>query len=210
MNIASIRKEYKLKELDHEHLLSEPIEQFELWLKEAIEADANEPTAMNLSTVDTHGQPHARIVLLKGIQDGFFQFFTNYDSAKGQDLQLNNKAALTFFWPELERQVRILGRVEKLDTATSDVYFYSRPIDSQWGACASPQSQQIESRQLIEQNLIALKEQMGNKVKRPENWGGYGLIPHYFEFWQGRESRLHDRLVFEKTGFTWKIARLAP
>lgn len=210
MNLADIRKEYQLKELEESGLNNDPIAQFQLWLHDAITADVNEPTAMNLATVDGEGQPSSRIVLLKGMLNNTFRFFTNYESKKGNDLKNNNRAALNFFWPELERQVRINGIIEKLSDVESDEYFYSRPFESQLGAHASPQSAVIESRKILEKNIENIKNTYASALPRPIFWGGYALIPFYFEFWQGRASRLHDRLIYERVGDQWKIARLAP
>jgi len=210
MNLAAIRKEYQLKELEESGLDRDPISQFQLWLHDAISADVNEPTAMNLATVDGEGQPSSRIVLLKGLLNNTFRFFTNYESKKGMDLKNNNRAALNFFWPELERQVRINGIIEKLSDVESDEYFYSRPLDSQLGANASPQSAMIASREILEKNIENIKQAYPSGMPRPIFWGGYALVPCYFEFWQGRASRLHDRLIYQRVGEEWKIARLAP
>ena len=210
MNLAAIRKEYKLKELEESNLNCNPFAQFEIWLQEAIEADVNEPTAMNLATVDDEGQPSSRIVLLKGVAADEFRFFTNYESKKGNDLLDNPKAALNFFWPEVERQVRIMGQVHKVSAQVSDEYFFSRPIESQIGAHASPQSATIENRTVLEQNVENAIKAYHGAMLRPDFWGGYALQPHYFEFWQGRPSRLHDRLVYELINDCWTIKRIAP
>ncbi len=210
MNLAAIRKDYKLKELDINHLDFNPFAQFGIWLQEAIDTDVNEPTAMNLATVDTEGQPTSRIVLLKGVEKEAFRFFTNYESKKGNDLLANPKAALNFFWPELERQVRILGHVQKVSNQESDDYFFSRPIESQIGAHASPQSAKIANREVLEINVANTMKTYHSAMLRPEFWGGYAVQPFYFEFWQGRPSRLHDRLVYELVAGQWEIARIAP
>ncbi|MDN5210487.1 pyridoxamine 5'-phosphate oxidase [Fulvivirgaceae bacterium BMA12] len=211
-DLASIRNDYQQKSLSRQNVCGNPLDQFEQWFEEATEAEIIEPTAMNLSTVSSNGRPSARIVLLKGINDNAFQFYTNYDSQKGNDLAQNPFAALTFFWPELERQIRIEGKVEKLDAATSEDYFSTRPRDSKIGAWASPQSQVIESRVFLEENVKHLTEKYsGIEVPKPAHWGGYQLSPDKLEFWQGRSSRLHDRIVYRLTApGQWQIERLAP
>ena len=211
-DLASIRNDYQRKSLSRQNVSTNPLDQFEQWFEEATEAEINEPTAMNLSTVNGKGRPTARIVLLKGINDNAFQFYTNYDSQKANDLAQNPYAALTFFWPELERQIRIEGKVEKSSSATSENYFSSRPRDSKIGAWASPQSQVIESRSILEENVKNLTEKYsGAEVPKPSHWGGYQLAPDKLEFWQGRPSRLHDRIVYilNENG-QWTIERLAP
>lgn len=212
LNLAQIRTDYHLASLEKEEVGSNPIAFFEQWMLQAEHAEITEVNAMALTTVDTSGKPHARIVLLKGIEDGGFVFFTNYESHKGKEIQHNNKVALLFFWKELERQVRIEGIIEKASEAYSDQYFHSRPKGSQIGANASPQSQVIENRTILEDNVADLEKEFENKViPRPENWGGYIVKPTLIEFWQGRRSRLHDRIVCEKKeDNTWKIYRLAP
>lgn len=211
-DLASIRNDYLQKSLSKNDVAVNPLDQFEHWFEEATAAEINEPTAMNLSTVSENGRPSGRIVLLKGINDSAFQFYTNYESQKAQDLALNPFAALTFFWPELERQIRIEGKVEKLSEPTSESYFSSRPWDSQIGAWASPQSQVIENRDFLEENFEKVKEKYeGREVPRPSNWGGYQLVPDRFEFWQGRSSRLHDRIIYRLSNDgEWIIERLAP
>lgn len=211
-NLATIRSDYQKKSLSKREVSANPMDQFEHWFEEATSAEINEPTAMNLSTVDKNGRPTARIVLLKGINDSAFQFYTNYDSQKAQDLARNPFAALTFFWPELERQIRIEGKVEKLSALTSENYFSSRPRESQIGAWASPQSQVIENRYMLEENVKNLKKKYdGKDVPRPQHWGGYQLVPDKLEFWQGRSSRLHDRIVYRLGPDNhWMIERLAP
>ncbi|MCG8319757.1 MAG: pyridoxamine 5'-phosphate oxidase [Cytophagales bacterium] len=211
-NLATIRSDYQKKSLSKREVSANPMDQFEHWFEEATSAEINEPTAMNLSTVDKNGRPTARIVLLKGINDSAFQFYTNYDSQKAQDLARNPFAALTFFWPELERQIRIEGKVEKLSALTSENYFSSRPRESQIGAWASPQSQVIENRYMLEENVKNLKKKYdGKDVPRPQYWGGYQLVPDKLEFWQGRSSRLHDRIVYRLGPDNhWMIERLAP
>jgi pyridoxamine 5'-phosphate oxidase len=209
--IANLRVEYSLKSFDISDIQENPLTQFELWLKEAIDAKANEPNAMTLATVGDDGQPSARIVLLKGIQDGGFTFYTNYESKKGQQLDKNNKVALVFCWLELQRQVRIEGTVRKLSVAESDAYFASRPRTSQIGAHASKQSYNVENRLALEKEYALFEKHFHEKtVTRPVNWGGYLVIPNLVEFWQGRQSRLHDRILFEKGEHGWKISRLQP
>lgn len=212
MKLAAIRKEYSLRTLEIDQLNNNPLEQFRIWLKEAIDAEVLEVNAMCLSTIGKDGFPNARIVLLKELDEGFV-FFTNYESSKGQELGINPRASLTFFWPEIERQVRISGWVNKITEKESDVYFSSRPYGSQLGAWASPQSQEIRNRELIEQNQKELEEKFTSEtIYRPAHWGGFRLIPHRIEFWQGRASRLHDRICFEKetAESPWKTKRLAP
>ena len=210
--ISAIRKEYKLKELRKRDVNHNPFLQFNIWLDEALKAMVNEPTAMNFATVSAQGRPSSRIVLLKGCTEDKLIFYTNYNSRKGTDLSQNPFAALTFFWPELERQVRIEGRIFKVSKELSDDYFKSRPQSSQIGAMASPQSTIIYDRKVLEdleENIT--KELNGQQPERPAHWGGYYLSPDYFEFWQGRPSRLHDRIAFKKSAETaWEIVRLAP
>lgn len=212
-NIADIRINYSKQELTEASVAGNPIEQFQVWLQEAIQAQADEPTALVLSTVNPAGKPSARVVLLKGVDEQGFTFFTNYDSRKGHELAENPFAAITFFWPALERQVRIEGRVAKADPAVSDAYFQSRPKGSQIGAWASPQSKEIESRTKLEEADKQYSEQFADAdiIPRPAHWGGYVLQPAVVEFWQGRPNRMHDRIVYELTDTTaWKLKRLAP
>jgi pyridoxamine 5'-phosphate oxidase len=209
--IAEIRNEYKYQQLTENNVNHNPFHQLRSWLDEAIESQIYEPTAMNLATVDKDNKPSSRIVLLKGLSETGLVFFTNYESKKGMDLFYNPSAALLFFWPELERQIRVEGKVEKASAEESDVYFKSRPFGSQVGASISPQSQVIQSREVLEKSKIEFQKKFeGKEVPRPANWGGYVLIPDMFEFWQGRESRLHDRLRFTIVDGGWKIERLAP
>lgn len=210
MNISAIRKDYALKTLEISNINENPFEQFHIWLQEAIKSEALEVNAMTLSTLGLDGFPNGRIVLLKGIDSGFV-FFTNYESQKGKELENSPKASLTFFWPELERQVRVNGLVEKISSEESDEYFFSRPLGSQIGAWASPQSKKISSRELLEQMKLDVEKEFSNKpIHRPPHWGGFRLIPNKIEFWQGRPSRLHDRLIFELNNESWEISRLAP
>jgi pyridoxamine 5'-phosphate oxidase len=209
--IAEIRNEYKYQQLTENNVNHNPFHQLRHWLDEAIESQIYEPTAMNLATVSKDNKPSSRIVLLKGLSETGLVFFTNYESKKGVDLFYNSSAALLFFWPELERQVRLEGKVEKVSADESDVYFKSRPFGSQVGASISPQSRVIPNRDILETEKIEFeKKYEGKEIPRPSNWGGYILIPDTFEFWQGRESRLHDRLRFTMVDGGWKIERLAP
>lgn len=211
MKLADIRKDYTLRSLDSAEVPKDPIQLFHTWMQQALEAEVAEATAMCLSTLGSDGFPNARIVLLKGVDQGFV-FFTNYQSAKGNELEKHPKAALTFFWPEIERQIRIVGEVSKISEEASDTYFLSRPYSSQLGAWASPQSQVIGSREELEQQQLRMEKQFLNQnMKRPSHWGGFQLIPNRLEFWQGRPSRLHDRIQYEYlSNGSWKITRLAP
>jgi pyridoxamine 5'-phosphate oxidase len=211
-NIADIRKNYSQKKLSEEKVDPNPMKQFAKWWKQAVAAEIDEVNAMTLATSSSDGVPAARIVLLKGVEDKGFVFFTNYESFKGQQLAENPKACLVFFWKELERQVRITGLVEKVSATASDEYFHSRPVASQVGAVASPQSRAIQSREWLDEQYKELKKQLKDEtIQRPEHWGGYIVKPVIIEFWQGRPSRLHDRLQYslEENG-EWKIERLAP
>lgn len=212
MNLADVRKDYILKTLSEDQVLKDPAEQFLLWFREAVDASVNEPNAMHLSTVDEQRQPNGRIVLLKSCDATGFTFFTNYQSRKGAELAANPFASLTFFWPELERQVRIQGAVKFVSEHDSDAYFKSRPRGSRIGAWVSDQSQIIDSRQTLETRQKELEHQFQNsEVPRPAHWGGYCLEPARVEFWQGRASRLHDRICYTKSvNGGWKIERLAP
>jgi pyridoxamine 5'-phosphate oxidase len=212
-NLADIRKDYTLRDLTIEQTATEPFAQFRVWLSEALEAQVPEPNAMHLSTVSADGKPSGRIVLLKGLDERGFVFFTNYESRKGQELAQNQWASLTFFWPELERQVRIEGKTEQVPASQSDEYFQSRPRGSRIGAWASPQSQLIPDREVLEQNVGRLLSQFGQEetIPRPPHWGGYCVVPQMLEFWQGRASRLHDRIVYVKdSSHSWHKSRLAP
>ena len=210
-SLADIRKDYMLKTFDEQDVLADPFEQFKLWLHEAIQSEVNEANAMTLATASANGQPHARIVLLKGFDHDGAVFFTNYQSHKGQELEQNPKVALTFFWAELERQVRIEGIATKVDPTHSDQYFYSRPKGSQIGAHASPQSAVIVNRQHLEDRVKEFEELFAEQpLLRPQHWGGYVVKPACFEFWQGRSNRLHDRFLFEQKNGIWNKKRLAP
>lgn len=210
--LADIRKNYSRQALSEESVSQDPIDQFNAWLEEAIQAEVEEPTAMVLSTVNSDGKPSARVVLLKDVSAHGLSFFTNYDSRKGQELKDNPFASVTFFWPALERQVRIEGKVVMVAPDVSDAYFHSRPKGSQIGAWASPQSQVIQSREVIEKKDKELTTQYATseQIPRPPHWGGYQLQPERVEFWQGRPNRLHDRIVYEQQDEKWLIRRLAP
>ncbi len=212
MNLEDIRSEYRLNELHEEQVLNDPIKQFQKWFEEALHSKVTEPNAMTLATVDPKGQPDARIVLLKQVNEKGFSFFTNYRSRKGQQLAHTDQVALVFFWPELERQVRIKGKVEKLSFEESDAYFRKRPKGSQIGALASPQSETIADRRVLQSAFDDLAMEYAEaEVPTPAHWGGYLVRPHQVEFWQGRPSRLHDRLLFKsEAGSKWTIERLAP
>ena len=210
-SIANIRKDYKLHSLDESTADNDPYKQFSNWWNEALNSQITEVNAMTLATVNKEGWPSARIVLLKGFDENGFVFFTNYNSRKGKDLEHSNKAALVFFWKELERQVRIEGTVEKTSPIESDIYYHSRPEGSRIGAWASPQSEVIINRQMLEEKVKRLTENfLKTGIERPYFWGGYRLKPNTIEFWQGRPSRLHDRLRYSFQNAEWKIERLAP
>jgi pyridoxamine 5'-phosphate oxidase len=209
-HIAAIRRDYRMATLNEAMAGDDPLKFFATWFAEAETAEIEEVNAMVLATADTDGRPHARIVLLKGLDDKGFVFFTNYNSAKGHEITANPCAALVFFWKELERQVRIEGRMEKVTAAESDAYFQSRPADSRLGAWASDQSSPIEDRQVLEENYNKYKQQFGDNIPRPEHWGGYRLIPQSIEFWQGRSNRMHDRILFTRESGNWLKKRLAP
>ncbi|HYC40558.1 MAG TPA: pyridoxamine 5'-phosphate oxidase [Chitinophagaceae bacterium] len=211
-DIAAIRKHYSQKTLSENDVAADPIQQFGRWWEEAVSAEIEEVNAMTLATASLDAVPSARIVLLKGFSTEGFIFFTNYNSYKGRQLAENPKACLVFFWKELERQVRIIGLVGKLGADENDKYFHSRPLDSQVGAAASPQSEVIQSRHWLEEQFRRVEQEVReNQVQRPLHWGGYRVRPVIIEFWQGRLSRLHDRIQYtlEDSG-RWKIERLAP
>lgn len=208
--LRDIRKQYLFSTLDENNVLPNPFDQFEAWLQDAIDSDQLEPTAMVLSTVDEHSQPHSRVVLLKELTLESFIFYTNYEGHKAQQMAWNNQVSLVFFWSTLERQVRVEGSVEKISEVLSTSYFKSRPVDSQLGAWASPQSQLIRSKDFLEQQFQYYQQKFGDKIPKPPHWGGYAVKPTSIEFWQGRPNRLHDRLLFTKEVGEWKISRLAP
>ena len=210
MNIADIRKDYALRRLEESDADADPLRQFRQWLDEAIRAEVPEPTAMTLATADAAGRPSARVVLLKGVDERGFVFFTNYESRKGIELATRPHAALVFFWKELERQVRIEGDIEKVSVADNDAYYRSRPLGSRIGAWASPQSQPIESREWLEARVREAEAKHGENPQRPSHWGGYRLVPDALEFWQGRQSRLHDRIAYKRQASVWARTRLAP
>ena len=212
-NIADIRKNYARHELTENSVSKDPIDQFKVWLEEAIQAEEAEPTALVLATANASGKPSARVVLMKDVSPEGFMFFTNYISHKGRELAENPFAAMTFFWPALERQVRIEGKVSKVAPAISDSYFQSRPKGSQIGAWASPQSAEIAGREMLEEADRKLTAQFKDTavIPRPDHWGGFLLQPERLEFWQGRPNRLHDRLIYQQQeNGIWKIKRLAP
>ena len=209
-SIAQLRKNYTLGQLSETEVPHQPLPLFQLWFDQAIKAECPEPNSMTLATANETGNPSARIVLLKGADENGFTFFTNYGSQKGKELAIRPQAALLFHWHELERQVRIKGVVEKVDAAESDQYFHSRPPASRIGAWASPQSAAIPNREFLEAAEQKFKAEFGESPPRPEHWGGYRLRPTEIEFWQGRPSRLHDRIHYQLKGDRWEISRLAP
>ncbi|CAB3746846.1 pyridoxamine 5'-phosphate oxidase [Paraburkholderia humisilvae] len=210
-SLAELRKNYSRGSLDEADLERDPILQFEKWFAQAIEAQLPEPNAMTLATVDSRGHPSARIVLIKGVDARGFVFFTNYESRKGRELADNPRASLLFHWIELERQVRIEGSVEMTSPAESDAYYASRPLESRIGAWASEQSQVIENRAALEAREREISAKYGDHPPRPPHWGGYRVVPDTIEFWQGRPSRLHDRMRYTRDGSgSWRIARLSP
>ncbi len=211
MSISSIRKDYQLRSLSESEVHASPVAQFSHWWDEAIASEIDEVNAMTLSTITTGGRPSARIVLLKGFDEKGFVFYTNYESNKGQQLDANPYASLVFFWKELERQVRIEGKCERVSPEESDEYFYSRPLGSRLGAWASPQSKVIEGREILDKNAAALLERYASgEVPRPLHWGGYRVVADTIEFWQGRSNRLHDRIKYSNQDGAWTIERLAP
>jgi pyridoxamine 5'-phosphate oxidase len=209
-SLADLRKSYERDELDETSCAEDPLRQFQLWLEQALSAQLPEPNAMTLATVGADGRPSTRIVLIKGFDERGLVWFTNYDSRKGRELAQHAQAALQFHWVELERVVRIEGRVEKTAAEESDTYFKSRPLDSRIGAWASPQSQPISSRTVLVTNAAMAAARHGLSPPRPPHWGGYRLVPDRWEFWQGRRSRLHDRVRYTLEDQRWTRARLAP
>ena len=210
-DLSQIRREYAQKSLSKKEVYNDPIEQLQLWLDEAVQADTIEPTAMTLSTADKKGRVTSRVVLLKELKATGLVFYTNYNSLKGKQLFANPFAAGLFYWPELERQVRVEGITEKLSSGESDQYFNSRPESSKIGTWASDQSNEIPDRKYLEKSFFKMKKKFKeNKVIRPPHWGGYIIQPDRFEFWQGRENRLHDRIEYSLQQENWTIKRLAP
>lgn len=210
-DVTELRKDYELDSLNIEQVANNPIDQFDTWFQDAVNANIAEPNAMTLATSENN-RPSARIVLLKGFDRKGFIFYTNYESRKGKQLLNNSFAALTFFWAELERQVRVEGKTEQIPSDQSDEYFLSRPRGSRLGAWASPQSQLIASREILSKRMEELQKQYpeGSIIPRPTHWGGFCVTPYRIEFWQGRKSRLHDRVLYELTNDQWAISRLAP
>jgi pyridoxamine 5'-phosphate oxidase len=212
MDISSLRESYRWGGFSESEAAADPFLQFQHWFQDAVSANLREPNAMTLATVDASGQPSARIVLLKGADERGFVFFTNYQSHKANDLAANPRCSLVFFWNELERQVRISGSAQKLTEEESTAYFQSRPRESQLGAWASPQSRQISDRQFLSDQLSTLEKQFADAdpLPKPPFWGGFLVVPHEIEFWQGRVGRLHDRLAYRRAADGWQLVRLAP
>lgn len=210
--MTELRREYRSKPLDQESLDADPIEQFKVWFEEARKAGELDPDAMTLATATRSGEVSARIVLLRGLSERGFVFFSNYDSRKGREINENSRVAVVFYWATLNRQVRVEGRVQMVEKYESEAYFKTRPRGSQIGAWASPQSSEISNRNELEARVGDLEKQFANReVPLPPNWGGFRVVPDSIEFWQGRESRLHDRIVYRHAnGGSWKTVRLAP
>jgi len=210
IRLAELRRDYSSKELAEETIDRDPFRQFSIWMAETLNSQIIDANAMTISTVDAENRPSSRVVLLKGFDLNGFVFFTNYESKKAIDLGHNPHAALHFFWPQLDRQIAISGRVEKTSREESEKYFNSRPVDSRLGAWTSSQSREIESRSELEKRFEEFSGKFGHDVPLPEFWGGFRLTPDKFEFWQGRQNRLHDRIVYVPSGETWQIRRLSP
>ena len=210
-DILTIRNDYQLKRLAKNQFKPDPMQQFEKWMKEVLASEIREPNAMILSTVGTTGAPSARVVLLREVNSEGFIFYSNYLSRKGNQMEQNNNVSLTFFWKEIERQVRVEGKAIRIDNQKSDAYFASRPVDSQIGAMVSPQSKPIPSREYLTRLFATFKKKNADKIiPRPEHWGGYLVKPDMIEFWQGRPNRLHDRIAYYRKEDDWEIQRLAP
>jgi pyridoxamine 5'-phosphate oxidase len=210
-DLRNIRREYTLHELDEKSVQQNPFEQFSLWINDALTAEEPEATAMVLSTVSEENKPSSRIVLLKSYTDEGLDFFTNFNSKKGKHIQNNPFASLLFFWPKMERQIRIEGKIEKISSKESDQYFNERPKESQIAAWASPQSEVVQNRKTLKDWYETMEEiHLNKKIKRPPHWGGFRLKPNLFEFWQGRRNRLHDRLEYILEKPNWVIRRIAP
>jgi pyridoxamine 5'-phosphate oxidase len=210
VNIADLRQEYMRAGLSEAQADADPIRQFERWFEDALRAKLPLPNAMTLATVTPEGAPSARIVLLKGVEQGAFLFYTNYLSRKGRELEQRAQACLVLLWSDLERQVRIDGVVQKVTAADSDAYYATRPLGARLSAWASAQSAPVRSRETLEKSLAETRGRHGDRPARPPHWGGYRVIPHEIEFWQGRADRLHDRLRYRRKGDTWTIERLSP
>jgi pyridoxamine 5'-phosphate oxidase len=210
MNVADLRQEYMREGLDEKGVARDPLKQFALWFDEAVKAQMPMVNAMTLATVSAAGLPSTRIVLLKGADPRGFVFYTNYDSRKGRELAANPAASLLFYWIDLEREVRIDGRAEKVTAQESDEYFASRPLGSRHAAIASPQSNVVPDRAALEALFAETGKRHGDNPRRPANWGGYRVVPEAIEFWQGRANRLHDRVLYTRGAGGWKIERLAP
>ncbi|MEM6327171.1 MAG: pyridoxamine 5'-phosphate oxidase [Bacteroidota bacterium] len=209
-SIADLRQTYDKGHLDRDALPDAPLPLFLSWFEAAREAGVTEPNAMALATTDSQGHPSARIVLLKGVDERGFAFYTNLQSRKSRDIASTERAALVFWWEALERQIRIEGTVEPVPASEADAYFASRPRGSQLGAWASPQSREVDTRETLDERLAEAERQFGETVPRPPFWGGWRVVPERVEFWQGRPSRLHDRFLYERDGSAWTVARLAP
>ena len=210
MNIASLRQEYMRAGLAESEVDRDPMRQFERWFEDALRAELPLVNAMTLATVGAAGQPSARVVLLKGVDGGGFVFYTNYASRKARELEAKGAACLVFMWSPLERQVRIDGAIERVSGADSDAYYKSRPLGARLSAWASPQSERVASRAVLESAMGEVKQRYGDAPPRPPHWGGYRVLPTEIEFWQGRADRLHDRLVYKRSGTSWTVERLAP